>query len=89
MAFPVAISQEPCSLVGSMKRPLDAFATVPGQRKSTLYRRVSVFRSSKLILAATDDNISSVVCLFQLQGKILVMKRIFSFFCIFAKKQIC
>jgi hypothetical protein len=32
MAFLVATSQEPCSLVGSMKRPWDAFATVPGRR---------------------------------------------------------
>jgi hypothetical protein len=32
MAFHVATSQEPCSLVGSMKRPWDAFATVPGRR---------------------------------------------------------
>jgi hypothetical protein len=32
MAYPVATSQEPCSLVGSMKRPWDVFATVPGQR---------------------------------------------------------
>jgi hypothetical protein len=32
MAFPVATSQEPCSLVESMKRPWDAFATVPGRR---------------------------------------------------------
>jgi hypothetical protein len=32
MTFPVATSQEPCSLVGSMKRPWDAFVTVPGRR---------------------------------------------------------
>jgi hypothetical protein len=32
MAFPVATSQEPCSLVGSMKRSWDAFATIPGRR---------------------------------------------------------
>ena len=32
MVYPVATSQEPCSLVGSMKRPWDVFVTVPGQR---------------------------------------------------------
>jgi hypothetical protein len=32
MAFPVATSQEPCSLVESMKRPWDVFVTVPGRR---------------------------------------------------------
>jgi hypothetical protein len=30
--FLVATSQEPCSLAGLMKRPWDAFATVPGRR---------------------------------------------------------
>jgi hypothetical protein len=32
MAFRVATSQEPCSLVGLMKRSWDAFATAPGRR---------------------------------------------------------
>jgi hypothetical protein len=32
MAFPVATSQEPCSLAGSKKRPWDAFTTTPGQK---------------------------------------------------------
>jgi hypothetical protein len=32
MAFSVATSQEPCSLVESIKRPWDVFVTVPGQR---------------------------------------------------------
>jgi hypothetical protein len=32
MAFPVANSQEPYSLVESMKRPWDVFVTVPGRR---------------------------------------------------------
>jgi hypothetical protein len=32
MAFPVATSQEPCSLAESMKRPWDVFVTVPGRR---------------------------------------------------------
>jgi hypothetical protein len=32
MAFLVATSQEPCSLVESMKRPCDVFAMVPGRR---------------------------------------------------------
>jgi hypothetical protein len=32
MSFPVATSQEPCSLVESMKRPWDVFVTVPGRR---------------------------------------------------------
>jgi hypothetical protein len=32
MAFPVATSQEPCSLVGLMKRPWDALAIVLGRK---------------------------------------------------------
>jgi hypothetical protein len=59
MLYPVATNHEPCSLVELMKKPYDVFEIALGRRLSALCRRVLVFRNLKLILAATDDNISS------------------------------
>jgi hypothetical protein len=61
MLYLVGIGRERFSSVVLTTKGWAACGIRPAQRLSVLYQRVSVFRSSKQISAATDDSTLSVV----------------------------
>jgi hypothetical protein len=61
MLYLAGIGRERFSLVVLTTKGWDTCGIRPARRLSVLYQRVSVFRSSKQISAATDDSSLSVV----------------------------
>jgi hypothetical protein len=62
MLYLADIDREHFSSVASMTKSWVVSGIRPVRRLLVLYQKVSVSRSSRWTLAATDDNTSSVVC---------------------------